>query len=380
MGENDIISALNEFSIPEVSEEINFWMIRTKKGYFYEEFVKNEFVALGWNAINKNTNISKSSQKVLKEYLARNYNEKRPQLAINKCNNFIYEMKEGDILLIPNKGTRRITFAIAGEYYEEHFNEEDELSVIAKIDNSESQINMVKCPYSKRRKIKVLKTLCAEDINIHLYMALTNYHGLSNLMDYSKNILDSIYPIYVYNDICALQVGINNKNEIDAYSFSMLTSGIIGCLQEITGEKKICTTMNLNSPGKISWWVLDRNKKRQGSVGEKAFNFLKKGSSKVVLLAIIVGITGGEMKAGNVEISLPGMVKVIEDIRTIDLTVKKKEIEVEQLEIENFNDKYDIYKKIKDDNIEIEAFQNDLNKIIKAGIELNLGFNKLNGN
>lgn len=380
MNEDYILSALNEFSIPKISEEKNFWMIRTKKGYFYDEFVEYKFVALGWNTISKNTNMGMSGQEVLKEYLSNTYGEKRPQLAINKCKNFINEIKEGDILLIPNKGTRKITFAVAGEYYEEHFGEKEELSVIAKIDNSETQMNSVKCPYNKRRKIKILKTLYAEDINIHLYMALTNYHGLSNLADYAKNILDSIYPIYMYNDICSLQVGINNKNEIDAYSLSMLTSGIIGCLQQITGEKSIYTTMNLNSPGKISWWVPDKNKKQQGNIGESAFNFLKKGSSKVVLLAIVLGITGGEMNVGNVEISLPGIAKVIEDINTIDSTVKKKEVEVEQLEIENFNDKYDIYKKIKDDNIDIDAFQKDLNKIIEAGKELNLGFNKLNGN
>lgn len=378
MNEKYILSTLNEFNIPEIPKEINFWMIRTKKGYFYDEFVENKFVALGWNAINKNTDVSKSSQETLKEYLSNTYGEKRPKLAINKCNNFINEIKEGDILLIPNKGTRKITFAIAGEYYEECFSEKDELSIIEKINNSDVQVYSVECPYNKRRRIKILKTVYTKNINIHLYMALTNYHGLSNLADYAKNILDSVYPIYIYNNICSLQVGINNQDEIDAHSLSMLTAGIIDCLQLITGEKKICTTMNLNSPGKISWWITD--KKQQDNIERKAFDFLKKGSSKVILLAIIIGITGGEIKAGNVEISLPGIAKVIEDIKTIDSTVKKKEIEVEQLEIENFNDKYDIYKKIKNDNIDVDTFQKDLNKIIEAGKELNLGFDKLNNN
>lgn len=34
MGEKEFLSALNEFTIPEISEETKFWMIRTKKGYF----------------------------------------------------------------------------------------------------------------------------------------------------------------------------------------------------------------------------------------------------------------------------------------------------------------------------------------------------------
>lgn len=78
--------------------------------------------------------------------------------------------------------------------------------------------------------------------------------------------------------------------------------------------------------------------------------------------------------------SLPGIVKTIEDVKTIDTNVKKKKIEVEKLEIDNFEEKYDIYKKLKDDNIDINEFKNDLDKIIRAGEDLNLGFNKLTDN
>lgn len=77
---------------------------------------------------------------------------------------------------------------------------------------------------------------------------------------------------------------------------------------------------------------------------------------------------------------MPGIVKTIEDVKTIDTNVKKKEIEVEKLEIDNFEEKYDIYKKLKDDNIDINEFKNDLDKIIRAGEDLNLGFNKLTDN
>ena len=48
--------------------------------------------------------------------------------------------------------------------------------------------------------------------------------------------------------------------------------------------------------------------------------------------------------------------------------------------LHNFEEKYDIYKKLKDDNIDINEFKNDLDKIIRAGEDLNLGFNKLTDN
>lgn len=373
MDEREVLLALNKFKVLEISEETNFWMVRTKKGCFYEEFVQNEFVALGWNIIDKKTNTEKSNIETLKNYLSNIYDERRPQLAINKSKNFIEEMKQGDILLIPNKGTKKITFAIAGEYYEEDYDTDRELSVIAKIDDSEKIIETVKCPYKKRRKIKIIKTLDSRRIDIHLYMALTNYHGLSNLRDYAKNILDSLYSVYVYNDIFSIQVGINNEKEIDAYSLSLLTSGIIGCMQQVVDKMDIYTTINLNSPGKCSLWT---SNKKEKSNDKKCFDFLKNGKGKLISLCLIVAISGGHIKVGSVEISSPGIVKTIKDIASIGVSVEKKEKEVERLEIDNFEEKYNIYKKIKDDNIDVNKFNDDLDKIMEASKKLNLGFNE----
>ena len=377
MGEKEFLSALNEFTIPEISEETKFWMIRTKKGYFYDEFISRRFVAIGWNAIDKNTDKSERNQETLKRYLEDKYGEKRPQMAINKCIKFISEIEEGDIIIIPNKGTKKITFVKAGEYYEEHFSEEQELRVIEAIEDREWEVKQVECPYNKRR-IEILKTISVSEINIHLYMALTNYHGLSSMQEYSKMILDSIYPLYVYNNICSLQIGINNKNEINANAISLLVAGVTGCLKGVSGEENIYATMNLNSPGKISCWFSKEGK--QNGNGKKVFDALKSGKSKAIFLLLIVAVTGGKAKVGNVELALPGIVKTIEDIKTIDTNIKKKEIEVEKLGMDNFEEKYDIYKKLKEDNIDINEFKNDIDKIIKAGEDLNLGFNKLTDN
>lgn len=49
----DLIAAALNYTIRSVDENTKFWMIRTKKGFFFEEFVTNQFVALGWNIITK---------------------------------------------------------------------------------------------------------------------------------------------------------------------------------------------------------------------------------------------------------------------------------------------------------------------------------------
>lgn len=47
----DALALARNRAITVVPDETRFWMIRTKKGYFYNEFIKEGFVALGWNII-----------------------------------------------------------------------------------------------------------------------------------------------------------------------------------------------------------------------------------------------------------------------------------------------------------------------------------------
>lgn len=46
-----LLDAIENFSVPIIPPTTHFWMIRTKKGYFYNEFLSKRFVALAWNNI-----------------------------------------------------------------------------------------------------------------------------------------------------------------------------------------------------------------------------------------------------------------------------------------------------------------------------------------
>ena len=124
------------YEIRAIDSETRFWMIRTKKGYFYNEFISNNFIALAWNTITSATDFSEESQDVLKDQILLNYSEiKRPTTVINKCNSFIHDVKPGDYIVIPNAGSERITIALAGEYYEEESKTyEIEKEVISRIE------------------------------------------------------------------------------------------------------------------------------------------------------------------------------------------------------------------------------------------------------
>lgn len=152
----DCIRALLQFEIESIPESTRFWMIRTKRGYFYNEFITKKFVALGWNEVLINN--YKSNEKELKEHIKDIYGDKRPGLALNKCKNFISEIKEGDILVIPSEGSKKITFAKAGEYFEDKdCTTENEIDLIYKIDNNQLLINSIECPYKKKETYRNTK-------------------------------------------------------------------------------------------------------------------------------------------------------------------------------------------------------------------------------
>lgn len=112
---------LKEFKIPDIPEDTNFWLVRTMSGYFYEEFIDEGYVALGWNYITQNTSFDDKNIKILKDDIKERYGDKRPGVAVNKCMRFIEDVKPGDYVLIPNAGGSEVTIGILGEYYENDY-------------------------------------------------------------------------------------------------------------------------------------------------------------------------------------------------------------------------------------------------------------------
>lgn len=57
-------------NIPVFDEFVHFWMIRAKRGFFFDEYVDNKFIAIGWNLIKAsriNHTLSEDQEKELKE-------------------------------------------------------------------------------------------------------------------------------------------------------------------------------------------------------------------------------------------------------------------------------------------------------------------------
>lgn len=370
----DINKLLNYKPI-HIAENTRFWMVRTKKGYFYDEFIKKKFVALGWNEIDV-SNYS-GDEKALKEHIQEVYGDKVPGSALNKCKSFIAGIKEGDILVIPSEGSRRITFAKAGSYYEvENCNTEQEKDVIYKIDNKQLLVNSIECPYKKRRHIEILSTISGGQINYHLLSAITSYHGICNLDGYGELILDCIYDIYEYKNNIGLSINVTKKDAIRPREITNLMYGLTEYLCTIIDEDALETTINLNSPGKI----MVRLKNVASSLKSHCWCFL----------GILVVITGGSVK----DAELPGIVKVIQDFKTMNVYIQKEEADLESIrlsnelmeveiqgkKLENAASILEIIEKAEENNIDVDKLlqQSDLLLEVNESLELKSNENLVN--
>lgn len=336
-----LLDAFLNFEITSIPEDTRFWMIRTKKGYFYHEFINKHFVALAWNIITSETNFNQNE--ILNDKVLLHYHEiRRPTLVINKCKSFIYEIKNGDILVIPSEGSRFITFAYAGDYYEEPSKTyEIESNIISRIEDRDVQIDEISCPYRKRRHIIPIRTVKSEIINYHLLRALSSYHGISNLDDYGTIILDHLFNCYTFKNDARLVFHVNKQTPISSKELSGFLYSINAILSSNEmDEYDISTQASIHSAGDIVFTI------------KNAILWLSSNYLWFVAIAAIIG--GGKF----LSVELPGIAKIIKDFVSIKSEKDLKDAEIAEKKLENYSKALKLRKEMLDSGITISDLEN----------------------
>ncbi|WP_303188355.1 hypothetical protein [uncultured Clostridium sp.] len=333
---NDILS------IEDISEDTNFWLVRTNGGRFYTEYKEDSFIALGWNYVDSE-NVYENDEdelKQLKEELERIYEKKKGGTIFNKCVRFIDEMSEGDIVMVPNAENEEVFFARVGDYYEEEIDYIREIEVLKRLNDKEDYGIQLKCPYKKRRKIEVIKVIKGCRLNPNLFRALASSHGISNINKYSDFVLSSIHNLYIRNNKLNLVVNIEQTEGIDGKEFSSLVYNLCDILTLGEEEVKVTTQANINSPGDIVTIV---------EVANNIYDYLR---DNWIMLFLAYGALAG-IKIGPIQInSLPEAimkwikdssevknknavtdgVKLDNDIKKLELEIKKAKWTEEKIE------------------------------------------------
>lgn len=277
----EIVSSQVE-TIPNIKSSTNFWMVRSKKGIFYSEFLDGNFIAIGWNALTT-SNLSQDDEELKKHLTSIGYKDKMPGTALNKCRRFVDEVKEGDIAMIV--GRDEITFAYIGDYFEctnTTTTVEKELDVIAQIDNGTYMGDY--CPYKKRRHITIINKIRIDVVSPSIYKCLVaNRHSLSNLNDYADAIISASYDVAYYDNRLIVKYHIGQPRDINPFDFSRFTLSAVSLLAE--DERNVIGKYNINSEGDIVLFLIN--------AGKDAYEFIRDNIATIwVIYSILFGGKG----------------------------------------------------------------------------------------
>lgn len=183
-----LTSIANEFDIPIIRKDQKIWFFRTKGGKFYYDFVTNNFIALGWDRIPSPLICdSQKGKEIKKAQIEKLYpQEKRPGLIFGQMDVFYNKMNVGDLVLIPDEGTKTIAVGIIGNFVE---------AVQRQNDDSEHE----QCTYMHRRSVEWKKEIDSSQ-DIYLFKALRAQQTISDVTTEAALIFRNLFPTYISGD------------------------------------------------------------------------------------------------------------------------------------------------------------------------------------
>lgn len=231
-------------SFINVKEDRNYWLIRTEAGEYYDEFYHDEFVGMGWDDLNKFSRKDHYDDDYMSEQVSKIYPKvKQTWRVYTQIRKFIYEIKIGDIVLIPSKSHISFGYITSNVYYQ---------------DTKEFDILEGFCPFKKRRSVEWIKTIKRDDLDPYLYKLLNSHFTISNANDYSSYIDRTLHGFYIKNGESHLVLRVKKQGKVYLREINKLTDGaldLIDLFNEVTesnlDSNRIESKMNVQSPGPV---------------------------------------------------------------------------------------------------------------------------------
>lgn len=284
--------------IPHISTTRKYWLVRTQGGLYYEDFRSENFIAVGYNNI-RLEDIVDAKKKVPthpENYLAeiikaRIADEKQPKYSAKQLLKFVYDIKEGDIVLIPSANSKSISI---GEVTSSVVALSTEAPYVAPVKGQHK-----KCPFIKRKPVKWLKEVRRAQLDPLLYKLLFSHHFISDGSAY-ENIIDSmLHDFYIKGKSTYLILDVATKKDIEARVFfdtgSSLLNLVDGFAQQYgvdLDSSGVDVKINLRSPGKIE-------------LKSRTFG------AALIMGLLVVGVNGGGFtyEGGGLKINTDGLIK-----------------------------------------------------------------------
>ncbi len=232
--------------VNEIDESDEYWFVRTDSGQFFETYLANDFIAIGWNYITIED--LRGSDEVVKAKIAKNAklslddsNERGKVTAIyTKLLRFI-NLKKGDRIIIPSSNSDNYAFGI----------------VASQRTTSDAEQSF-DCEYYKRRKIKWLNSSPMSKLDPIFYKIRMSRHAISSVKMYASYIDKQMDALFFKKGNGHFVIDVLTTSDINL----KLITQLINLIEEISVQinKKFeldedisesLIKLNLQSPGKI---------------------------------------------------------------------------------------------------------------------------------
>jgi hypothetical protein len=241
--------------------------------------------------IKENSSTDLDFRNQLKEFVEKTYPDRQYGLITNQILRFVFEVKKGDIVVIPSENS---DFISMGEITDTNI-----------LVQSESTFNSTNCDYTKRKSVKWIKTFTRKNLDPYLYKTFQAHQAINNITNYAAIIERSLGDFYKIGDEVNLVLNVNQESNIKATDLLFFGSDLLNLVDGFIKEHNldfdisdIDVKININSKGKLQ--------------------FLSKSGKNLLLLGIVViGINGGGLKIDRPEfqldLSTDGLIKTISD-------------------------------------------------------------------
>jgi restriction system protein len=294
--------------LPHIKYETNYWLFRTNAGEYYDTFLKRGFIAIGHNEVTlddlrKAQNRKEDWDAIVEKIKKIEKENKMPGHSLNQMLKFTYEMRPGDLVMIPSTNSDRIAFGAVSNA--PLFLQEDE-----------------DCKFRKRRRVKWFKEIRRAQLEANLYKLMFSHHTITKANDYAQYIDRLLNTLYIKGGNAHYVLDVKTTKGISAFGTFRMGYNLLDLTKQICDEYGIPFDPNdvelsceLNSPGKIEL---------------KSKHILAIALAAIISLTIVGG--GGKIEYGNFKLDLhtDGLLKQINTMLNDDNTRKIQMMEAQK--------------------------------------------------
>ena len=217
----------------ELETSRKYWLVRTFGGKYYNHFVQNNYIAIGWNELSDIEMIEGANKdgpdrehlfKKAKELYSKKETDQTGRI-VNPIIKFVNDMNIGDVVVIPSENSKEIHFGII----------KSNVNIVKDAINLDEGLD----PLYKQRTVDWVTWRDKNSVDLNLFKMLSSHYAISSADMYAESIDRTMYSFYVKGDKAYLVIKVSKEGEYEGSEIPDLINQFLGTINtynKLTGD------------------------------------------------------------------------------------------------------------------------------------------------